>query len=94
MIYSEEELNLESQELLDTVSANVAKIRQAKGFSQLKLAIDIGLNGGAYLGRMEIRAKNHRFNLEHLAKIAKVLNVDICEFFKPINQNLCDINEL
>jgi hypothetical protein len=43
---------------------------------------------------MEIRAKNHRFNLEHLAKIAKVLIVDICEFFKPINQILCDINEL
>ncbi len=53
-----------------------------KGYSQLKLALEIGLDGAAYLGRMEIRTKNHRFNLEHLAKISKVLEVDICEFFK------------
>ncbi|MFW9627330.1 MAG: helix-turn-helix domain-containing protein, partial [Sulfurospirillum sp.] len=63
---------------------NVVRIRNEKGYSQLKLAIEIGLSGASYLGRMELRTKNHRFNLEHLAKISKVLDVDIKEFFKPV----------
>lgn len=76
-----------SESLLDMVSVNVARIRKEKGCSQLQLSLEIGLSGAAYYGKMEIRAKNHRFNLEHLAKIAHVLEVDICEFFKPIPQD-------
>ncbi len=37
-----------------------------------------------YLGRAELRIKNHHFNIKHIAKISKVLDVDICEFFKDI----------
>lgn len=81
MEISKEELNKSSEELLDLVSKNVARIRQEKGYSQLQLALEIGLSGAAYLGRMEIRAKNHRFNLEHLAKIAKVLGIEVTDFF-------------
>ena len=82
MELAKEELEEISEELLDKVSANVARMRQERGYSQLRLALEIGLSGAAYLGRMEIRAKNHRFNLEHIAKIAKVLDVEITEFFK------------
>lgn len=82
----DDELALASQKLLDTVSGNVVRLRQMKGYSQLDLALEIGLSGAAYLGRMEIRVKNHHFNLEHLAKIAEILEVDICEFFQPINK--------
>ncbi len=77
-----EELNIFSENILDTVSKNVIKYRKIKGFTQMQLALDIGLSGGAYLGRAEIRKGNHHFNLTHLAKISKVLDVAIEEFFK------------
>jgi putative transcriptional regulator len=83
-LQTKEELELYSEEILDVVSKNVIKYRNEKGISQMKLALDIGLSGGAYLGRAELRKKNHHFNIKHLAKISKVLEVDICEFFKPL----------
>lgn len=77
-----EDLEIYSEQLLDTVSANVKKFREAKGFTQMQLALEIGMSGGAYLGRAELRKSNHHFNITHISKIAKVLDVDICEFFK------------
>jgi len=76
------ELDKYAEHILDVVSKNVAKYRKLKGFSQMKLALEIGMSGGAYLGRAELRKNSHHFNLKHLAKISKVLNIDICEFFK------------
>jgi transcriptional regulator with XRE-family HTH domain len=70
-----------SEEVLNKVSANVKKYREQKGFTQMQLALEIGMSGGAYLGRAEIRKNNHHFNIKHLAKIAKVLDIDIKEFF-------------
>ena len=64
------------------VGKNVKKIREEKGLSQLKLAHAIGHKSVSIISRAEIFHKNQRFNLEHLAKIAFVLEVDICEFFK------------
>lgn len=71
-----------SEEILDIVSANVKKYREQKGLTQMQLALEIGMSGGAYLGRAEIRKDNHHFNIKHLSKISKVLDVDICEFFR------------
>lgn len=70
------------EQVLDTVSKNVLKYRKEKGLTQMQLALEIGMNGGAYLGRAEIRKDNHHFNIRHLAKISKILDIDICEFFK------------
>ncbi len=81
-MHTKEELESYSEEILNTVSKNVIKYRNEKGVSQMKLALDIGLNGGAYLGRAELRKDDHHFNIKHLAKISKVLDVDISEFFK------------
>lgn len=71
-----------SEEILNTVSKNVLKYRKEKGLTQMQLALEIGMSGGAYLGRAEIRKDNHHFNIKHLAKISKILDIDICEFFK------------
>ena len=81
-LHSNNELELITEKVLDTVSMNVIKYRKLKGYSQMQLAMEIGLSGGAYLGRAELRKDNHHFNLKHLAKIAKVLDEDICEFFE------------
>jgi len=71
-----------SNHILDIVSANVKKYREEKGFTQMQLALEIGLTGGAYLGRAEIRKDNHHFNIKHIVRIAKVLDVDVCKFFE------------
>lgn len=79
---SSDDLESFSEEILNTVSKNVLKYRKDKGLTQMQLALEIGMSGGAYLGRAEIRKENHHFNIKHLAKISKILDVDICEFFK------------
>lgn len=79
------ELEEFSEEILDIVSKNVIKYRKQKGYSQMQLALEIGMSGGAYLGRAEIRKDGLHFNLKHIAKISKVLDVEISELFKEIN---------
>jgi len=81
-VNSSDDLESFSEEILNTVSKNVLKYRKEKGLTQMQLALEIGMSGGAYLGRAEIRKDNHHFNIKHLAKISKILDVDICEFFK------------
>ena len=54
----------------------------------MKLALDIGMSGGAYLGRAEIRKPKHHFNIKHIAKISKILNIPISSFFEPIEKDL------
>ena len=49
-----------SEEVLDMVSFNVKKYRELKGFTQIQLALEIGMSGGAYLGRAEIRKDNNK----------------------------------
>jgi len=53
-----------------------------KKITQLQLALEIGMSGSAYFGKSELRKPNHHFNIKHIAKISKVLDIDICEFFK------------
>ncbi len=76
------DLDTYSSTVLDTVSSNVKKYRELKGFTQIQLALEIGMTGGAYLGRAELRKSNHHFNIVHLAKISKVLDVPITSFFE------------
>lgn len=79
---TEERLDDYSEKMLDIVSANVKKYRMEKGLSQMDLALDIGLKSGAYLGRAELRKPKHHFNIKHIAKISKVLDIPICKFFE------------
>ena len=79
-----DDLEIFSEEVLDTVSANIQKYRKLKQFTQMQLALEIGMSGGAYFGRAEIRKDNHHFNIKHLAKIARVLEIDISKFFKKV----------
>jgi len=77
-----EELEVYSEKILDAVSSNVKKYREKRGYSQMQLALEIGMSSGAYLGRAELRKDNYHFNIKHLAKISKVLDVPIASFFK------------
>lgn len=66
------------------ISENVKRIRTEKNKPQLDLVLEMGLKSTAFYSRCENFKDNHHFNLEHLYKIALVLNVDINEFFVGI----------
>lgn len=66
------------------IGANVKKIRMDKKVSQLKLALEIGHNSVGVVSVCELCLDNKHFNVEHLVKIADVLEVDVCEFFEGI----------
>lgn len=64
------------------VSNNVKNYRLEKGFSQEKLALDIDIKSIAFYSNCENNKYNKRFNLEHLYKISKSLNIPLEEFIK------------
>lgn len=64
------------------VSKKVQQIRQKKGISQLELSYMIGFRSTSLVSGAEAGYKNVKFSLEHLYKIAKVLHVDVKEFFE------------
>lgn len=45
----------------------------------------MGLKSTAFYSRCENFKNNHHFNLEHIYKIAVILNVDIKELFQDID---------
>ncbi len=63
------------------VGRKVQKMRKKKGLSQLELTYLIGLKSTSLVAGAEASYNNIRFSLEHLYKIAKVLNCDVKEFF-------------
>ncbi len=78
--------NNKKQEDLDTfyktIGQNVAKYRQEKGVSQLELAQAIGHKSTTIISLAEITKNNKHFNLEHLYKISRFLEVDICDLLQ------------
>ena len=64
------------------IGKNVKKIREEKGMSQLKLSQAIGHKSVSIVSCAEIYLNKQHFNIEHLLKIAYVLEVDVCDFFK------------
>lgn len=66
------------------IGKNVAKLRKAKNLSQLDLSLKLGHKSVSIIASAERFYKKKHFNIEHLIKISHILEVDICEFFKPI----------
>jgi putative transcriptional regulator len=66
------------------VSENVKRIRNEKNKPQLDLVLEMGLKSTAFYSRCENFKDNHHFNMEHIFKIAIILNVDIKDFFQGI----------
>lgn len=79
-----EQLEIEAMQLLNLISTNVVRYRKTKGYSQLKLAVEMGYDSASYLGRIEIRKDNQHFNIVQLYKISKILDIPIAKFFEPL----------
>ena len=67
------------------IAQNVKKIRQSKNVSQLQLSLAIGHKAVGTVSMCELGINNFHFNIEHLYKIANVLEVDVRDFFEDIN---------
>ena len=79
-----EDLDELTDNIHNIISYNVIKYRKMNNYTQLKLALDIGLSGNAFIARAEKRVQNAHFNIEHIVKISAILKVDITKFFiKP-----------
>ena len=74
--------NEKMEEIYKNIGQNVARIRKEKGLSQLALALAIGHKAVGTISMSEICINNKHFNIEHLVKIADVLEVDVCDFLK------------
>lgn len=74
--------NLQEEELYRLIGKNVAKFRKKAKLSQLALSLEIGNKSPSLISAAEIYTNKRHFNISQLQKIAKVLDIDICEFFK------------
>jgi len=74
-------MDKEIKEFYKKIGENVKKKRIAKGFSQLDLALEIDIKSVAFYSNCENVRYDKHFNLAHLHKLSKVLNIDICKFF-------------
>ncbi len=76
--------DLSTDELYKLIGKNVAKLRKEANLTQLALSYEIGNKSPSLFSSAELYKNKRHFNIAQLHKIAKVLNVDICEFFKPL----------
>jgi len=75
--FTDSEVKAFHQKIID----NIKRIRKEKGITQLELALSIGHKSMSTIGKIEADVEGKHYNIEHLYKIARVLDVDICEFF-------------
>lgn len=77
----------ELQQFHKCIGLNVKKLRQERGLTQLELSQVIGHKAVSLISVAELNHNNRHFNLEQLYKISLALECDICEFFKPCDNN-------
>ncbi|WP_276890651.1 helix-turn-helix domain-containing protein [Helicobacter japonicus] len=66
------------------IGLNVKKARELRGLTQLELSLAIGHKSVSVVSCAEIYHKRQHFNIEHLLKIAQVLEVSIQSFFEGL----------
>ena len=77
----------ETDEFFQIISHNVKAIRNSKGLSQLEVALSIGQKSSGFYANAENYSHDKHFNLNHLLRLSKLLDVPITSFFEPIKDN-------
>jgi len=77
--------NITAEQLHKIIGKNVAKYRKAKGLSQLELSLEMGYKSVSVVSGAEIYYNNIHFNIEQLLKISQILDMNLCDFFSPID---------
>lgn len=76
----------EIEEFYKIVGKNVRKYRLLRGLTQLDLSFEMGNKSVSLVSACEPCTNGKHFNIEHLYKISKILDVEIEKFFE-INDN-------
>jgi putative transcriptional regulator len=79
-VFTSNATELEIEYLHNYISKAVKEAREAKGMSQLELALTIGLKSGAFFGNAENNTNGKHFNIEHIYKISKALEAPMSSF--------------
>lgn len=78
--------SLSTDELYILIGKNVARLRKEAKLTQLELSYAIGNTSPSLFSAAELYANKRKFNIAQLHKIAKILDISIEDFFKPISQ--------
>ena len=62
------------------IIAEVRKIREARGMSQMDLSLKLG-KGVGFIGDIEAPSKNAKYNIKHLNEIAKIFKCSPKDFW-------------
>ena len=79
-ISSEKILNLHQN-----IGSLIKQLREEQGLSQLEVALSIGIKSVAFYSNCENSKNDKHFNVEHIYKICKILNISLSDFFRKIN---------
>ena len=71
-------------EQYELISNNVKRLRLSKKFTQEQVALSMGFSTATFYTNAESCKREKHFNLEHLIKISKILDIDMEDFFKHI----------
>ena len=64
------------------ISKNVKKYRLIRNMTQEEIALSMGLTTATFYTNAENSKKNKHFNLEHIIRISKALDINICLLFE------------
>jgi transcriptional regulator with XRE-family HTH domain len=76
--FTEEELNI----FYKLIGKNVKRLRKDRNITQMQLSLSIGHNSVGHIAKAELNKYGKHFSIQNLYKIAKIMGVDICEFFR------------
>jgi len=82
-----DEIYIESDEIegfYRAVSQRIRRLREERSISQLDLALEIGIRSVAFYSNCECCRYGKHFNLEHIYKISRALNVSMSEIFADL----------
>lgn len=69
------------------IGLNVKRMREQRGVSQLELSNRLGYKSVSVISKAELCIENKHFNLEHLYRIAKELEIELCDLIVDTNNS-------
>lgn len=74
--------DVEIQNIYKRIGENVKHYRILKEMSQLSLSYEMGYKSVSLVSAAELCNDGKHFNIEHLYKISKILDIPIAQFFE------------
>lgn len=76
--------DVEIHSIYKLIGENVKYYRTLKEMSQLTLSYEMGYKSVSLVSTAELCNDGKHFNIEHLYKISKILDLPIAKFFEPV----------